>query len=232
MIKVVPFAALGRFELDWLDSRFHFDFSGVGAPMGRGFGALRVWNDDLIRSNTGFDFHGHRDMEIVTYVRKGAISHQDSLGNSGRTEAGDVQVMHAGTGIMHAEWNRESEDTLIYQIWVTPDRAGHRPGWEQRPFPKDRRAGALLPLASGTDGVEGALKIHQDATLYGGWVKAGEPLVHKIRPGYRAYLVPAEGTLSVNGQTIEARGAAAIEGETTLDLRSSTGAEVLLMEVA
>src|SRR5690606_17109217 len=138
------------------------------------FGPLLVWNDDTIAPGGGFPMHPHRDMEIITYVRTGAVSHEDHLGNRGRTVAGDVQVMSAGTGILHAEFNHEAEPTTLYQIWIRPNRARVAPRWEQRSFPKGDRDGRLVPLASGRPAAlaDGALMIHQDATLWGGTIGA------------------------------------------------------------
>ena len=141
MIEIKRFDDLGRFQNDWLSARYHFSFANYYDPAQMGVGALRVWNDDTIRPGTGFDLHGHRDMEIITYVRAGAITHQDHLGNKGRTEAGDVQVMSAGKGIMHSEFNQEEEPTQIFQIWIEPAVQGVEPRWEARAFPKAERAG-------------------------------------------------------------------------------------------
>ena len=149
MIEVRPFEKLGRFENGWLRARYHFSFAGYHDPARRGVGPLLVWNDDNIRAGTGFERHGHRDMEIITYVRRGAITHEDHLGNRGRTEAGDVQVMSAGTGILHAEFNEEDEDTELFQIWIAPSQEGVTPRWEQRRFPQTERGGSLVALASG-----------------------------------------------------------------------------------
>jgi len=231
MIERVPYSALGRMRLDWLDSKFHFAFSGEEAPMGYGFGPLRVWNDDVIAPRSGFGMHGHQDMEIITYVRRGAISHTDSLGNRGRTEAGNVQVMHAGTGIRHAEQNEGDEPTELFQIWVHPDRAGHTPGWSEAKFPKADRAGRLVPLASGEAGVDGALPIHQDATLYGATIPAGATVQHRLREGRRAYLVQAGGHVRVNGVDLTMRDGLAIEGETLVEITAEEQSEILLFDL-
>jgi len=231
MIKKIPFGDLGKMEIDWLDSRFHFAFSGVDAPMGHGFGPLRVWNDDLIAPRSGFGTHGHRDMEIITYVRKGAISHKDSLGNEGRTVAGDVQVMHAGTGIMHSEWNKEDEHTLLYQIWVEPNRRGLAPGWAEAKFPVGDRDGKWVALASGEPDVKDALTIHQDATLYGAMVPKGGTLRHVLKPGRRAYLVVADGAVEVNGTVLGKRDGAAITGVGEITLTAQADTDALLMDL-
>lgn len=139
MIEVIPFASLGRFDNEWLAARYHFSFANYRHRERDGLGPLLVWNDDTIQPGTGFPRHGHRDMEIITYVREGAITHEDHLGNVGRTEAGDVQVMSAGKGILHAEFNKEAEPARIFQIWIMPDAEGHKPRWETKAFPRARR---------------------------------------------------------------------------------------------
>ncbi|HEY5048224.1 MAG TPA: pirin family protein, partial [Rhizomicrobium sp.] len=149
MIERRPFGQLGGANHGWLDAKHHFSFAEYNDPARMQWGALRVWNDDEIAPNTGFPPHPHADMEIVTYVRKGAITHKDSLGNEGRTAAGDVQVMSAGSGIRHAEQNLEDQTTTLFQIWIEPRSAGGAPAWGSRPFPKGERAGRLVPLASG-----------------------------------------------------------------------------------
>src|ERR1700723_3186525 len=170
MIDVRPYAQLGAFQNEWLNTRHHFSFSSYNDPARMGFGRLRVWNDDEIAAGTGFDPHPHRDMEIITYVRDGAITHRDSLGNEGRTEAGDVQVMHAGTGIVHAELNQEKTATRLFQIWIMPDKAGVKPGWGARKFPKTSE-GTLAALADGRDGADGsALPLYADAAVLAGTV--------------------------------------------------------------
>src|SRR3546814_1089080 len=174
-------------------------------PRRMGVGSLRVWNDDTIRPGSGFDLHGHRDMEIITYVRRGAITHQDHLGNVGRTEAGDVQVMSAGSGIMHAEFNREDETAQIFQIWIEPAVHGVAPRWETRSFPKAGREGRLVPLASGRKDDGDALPIYQDAAILGATLAAGQSVSHPLAPGRKAYLVPASGHVTVNGKPAGAR---------------------------
>jgi redox-sensitive bicupin YhaK (pirin superfamily) len=145
MIQVRPFAGLGRFHNEWLNARHHFSFGQYHDPERMGFGRLRVWNDDEVAPDAGFDPHPHREMEIVTYIREGAITHRDNLGNEGRTATGDVQVMHAGTGIVHAEYNREPAPTRLFQIWIQPDRHGVAPGWATRQFPRE---GTPMPPCS------------------------------------------------------------------------------------
>src|SRR5688500_13991112 len=172
MIDIRPFASLGHADHGWLDARHHFSFANYYDPARLGWGRIRVWNDDRIAAKSGFPPHPHRDMEIVTYVRTGAITHQDSLGNKGRTAAGDDQVMSAGTGVTHAEFNLEDEDTTLFQIWIETDRLGAQPSWGAKPFPKDARDGQFQLLASG-DSETGALAINADARVLGATVKAG-----------------------------------------------------------
>ncbi len=232
MIEIIPFTELGHFENDWLQSRFHFDFAGVTAPMGRGFGPLKVWNDDIIKPHSGFDMHGHRNMEIITYVRKGAISHEDSLGNQGRIPAGDIQVMSAGTGIRHAERNADDETTELFQIWIEPDRLGLDPGWRQAAVPRAQVAGRLKALVSGQAGVKALLPIHQDATLYGGHLPSGREIVQPLAFGRRAYVVTASGQLQINGSMMQAREGAAISDINAVKLKAGVDAEILLFDVA
>jgi len=231
MIDVRPFKDLGRFDNDWLAARYHFSFAGYHDPARDGIGPLLVWNDDTIEPGRGFDRHGHRDMEIITYVRRGAISHEDHLGNRGRTEAGDVQVMSAGQGIQHAEFNMEAEQALIFQIWITPSEKNLTPRWEQRRFPKAERDGQLIPLASGRAGDESALPIHQDAAILGATLLAGQSVDHRLQPGRTAYLVPALGRLTVNGREVNARDGVVVTDEDTIQIKAIEDSEVLLADL-
>ncbi len=182
MIRTIPLDSLGRAEHGWLSARFHFSFAEYYDPTRLGFGPLRVWNDDTIQPGGGFPMHPHRDMEIITYVRSGAVTHEDQLGNRGRTEAGDVQVMSAGTGIVHSEYNLEDVPTTLFQIWIQPHTRRVAPRWEQRRFPKADRAGQLVALASGRDRDRemGALAIHQEATLLGATHTAGQSVDYPL----------------------------------------------------
>ena len=232
MIERRPFEQLGGDRLDWLDTRHHFSFAGYHDPQRMNWGALRVWNDDTIAPSTGFAPHPHADMEIITYVREGAITHEDSLGNRGRTEAGDVQVMSAGTGIRHSEFNREAGPTTIFQIWILPNRRGEPPAWGAKPFPKTDRSGRLIALASGMKDDGEALPIRADARVLGATLKAGDSVEYTLGPGRRAYLVPARGKVEVNGVILQARDGAAIRDETLLRLTALEEAEVVLVDVA
>ncbi|MGL5838380.1 MAG: pirin family protein [Sphingorhabdus sp.] len=213
-IDIRPFASLGAANHGWLDARHHFSFANYHDPHRMGWGSIRVWNDDTIAPQSGFPPHAHADMEIVTYVRSGAITHQDSLGNKGRTIAGDVQVMSAGTGIRHSEYNLEDEATTIFQIWIMPKWAGAPPSWGTRPFPKDDRSGEWRILASGFESDADALPIRADAKVMGATLKTGESLTYVIDAHRHAYMVPATGKIEVNGQAVHARDGVAIgEGE-------------------
>ncbi len=174
MIELKPFAKLGGADHGWLKAKHHFSFANYHDPANMNHGALRVWNDDEIAPNTGFPAHPHANMEIITYVREGAITHQDSLGNEGRTEAGDVQVMSAGSGIRHSEYNLEPTKTTIFQIWIVPNTQGGQPTWGAKPFPKGNRSGKLVTIASGFAGDVDALPIRADARVLATTLKAGE----------------------------------------------------------
>ena len=233
MIEVRPFDSLGKFRIDWLNASHHFSFGHYMDPRRMSFGALRVWNDDTIEPGTGFDPHPHRDMEIITYVRKGAITHMDRLGNEGRTEAGDVQVMSAGTGIVHAEYNQEPDQTQIFQIWIEPSGHGFEPRWDARQFPKGDRAGDLVVLASGRpqDAGNGALSINQDAAVLGATIKAGQSVTHTLGKGRKAYLVAAAGAIAVNGVAANARDGVAIADEDSVEITATEDAEIVLVDV-
>jgi quercetin 2,3-dioxygenase len=211
MTDVRPFASLGAANHGWLDAHHHFSFSSYYDPARMGWGSIRVWNDDVIAAQSGFPPHGHRDMEIITYVRGGAITHEDSLGNKGRTGAGDVQVMSAGTGVQHAEYNREDQATTLFQIWIEPRAAGGAPRWDMKPFAKDDRTGAWQLLASGF-GEDGALEIRTDARIYGAVLSAGDTLTYDVGAGRHAYLVPALGRIDVGGTVADARDGVALGG--------------------
>ena len=230
MIEHRPFASLGAADHGWLNAHHHFSFAQYHDPARVHWGALRVWNDDTIEPGTGFPPHPHEDMEIITYVREGAITHQDNQGNKGRTEAGDVQVMSAGSGIVHSEYNLESETTRIFQIWIFPDRKGGTPHWGARPFPKGDRSGRFVTLASGLPGDEDALPIRTPARVLGATVKAGETLEYHFDAGRVGYLVPARGTVEVNGLTLAARDGAAIRDESVLRITAQEEAELVLVD--
>ncbi len=232
MIERRPFAGVGGADHGWLKAKHHFSFANYYDPKKMGWGALRVWNDDQIAPNTGFPPHPHSDMEIITYVRTGAITHQDSLGNKGRTGAGDVQVMSAGSGIRHAEYNLEAEPTTLFQIWIEPNRRGGAPSWGAKPFPKADRSGKMVTLASGFAEDTDALPIRTDARVLGATLKAGESIDYPIGESRHGYLVPAVGAVEVNGERIEHRDGAAITGEASLKITALEDAEIVLVDAA
>jgi quercetin 2,3-dioxygenase len=230
-VEIRPFDSLGQFEIDWLKARHHFSFGQYHDPARMGVGPLRVWNDDRVAPGSGFDPHPHRDMEIITYVRRGAVTHRDNLGNEGRTAAGDVQVMSAGTGIVHAEYNQDDEPLELFQIWIQPRSRGLAPRWAQRQFPSGERAGALVTLASGREGDSGALPIDQDAALLGATLTAGQRVEHTLGLGRQAYLVAARGRITVNGKQAQPRDGIVVRGEGTVAIEALDDAELLLADL-
>ncbi len=230
MIELRPFAKLGGANHGWLKAKHHFSFARYYDPERLGHGALRVWNDDEIAPHTGFPPHPHANMEIITYVREGAITHEDSLGHSGRTEAGDVQVMSAGEGLHHSEYNREDKATKIFQIWIEPTSDGGKPSWGAKPFPKGDRSGRFVTLASGLAGDKDALPIRADARVLGATVKKGETLEYKLGAKRHGYLVPAVGTVEVNGVQAGTRDGVAIEKEEKVTVTALEDAEILLVD--
>lgn len=232
MIELRPFESIGAANHGWLDARHHFSFADYHDPARTNWGRLRVWNDDTIAARSGFPPHPHRDMEIVTYVRTGAITHKDSLGNTGRTGAGDVQVMSAGTGIQHSEYNLEDEATTLFQIWIIPDRRGEQPSWGARPFPKEDRSGQFVTLASGIAGDDDALPINAEARVLGATVKAGDTVTYTTDAARHSYLVPATGRIRVGEVEAKARDGVAITGLNTITVTALEDAELVLVDAA
>lgn len=230
MIDVRPFGSLGHADHGWLDARHHFSFASYHDPERMGWGAIRVWNDDTIAAQSGFPPHPHDNMEIVTFVRTGAITHKDSLGNQGRTAAGDVQIMSAGTGITHAEVNLENEATTLFQIWIIPDRRGEAPGWGQREFPKANRDGGFEVLASGTPDEGDALSIRADARIAAATLKAGQTATWSTEAARHPYLVAPTGKIRVNGVEANPRDGVAITGESEIVVEAIEDAEVVLVD--
>lgn len=229
MIDVRPFNSLGGANHGWLDAKHHFSFANYYDPNRMSWGRLRVWNDDTIAAKSGFPPHPHSDMEIITYVRTGAITHEDSMGNKGRTGAGDVQVMSAGTGVRHSEFNLENEPTTLFQIWIEADKRGAQPSWGAKVFPKSDRTGQFSVLASG-DTTDDALTINADAKVLGATLNAGESLTYSLAEGRRAYLVPAVGEVEVNGVALNARDGAAIADEPTIKITAKADAELVMVD--
>lgn len=232
MIELRPFEDLGGENHGWLDAKHHFSFAGYHDPARMHWGNLRVWNDDTIAPKTGFPPHPHRDMEIITYVREGAITHEDSLGNKGRTEAGDVQVMSAGTGIRHSEFNQEDVTTRIFQIWILPTRSGEEPAWGAKPFPKGDRSGRFVTLASGFEDDDDALPIRTDARVVGATLRAGEIAEYPLGKDRKAYLVPASGVVQIDDVRIRARDGAAISDVDILKVTAIEDSEIILVDAA
>ena len=227
--EIRPFETLGAANHGWLDAHHHFSFGSYNDPARMSWGAVRVWNDDLIAPQSGFPPHPHADMEIITYVRTGAITHKDSLGNEGKTAAGDVQVMSAGSGIRHAEYNLENEPTTLFQIWIMPNRTGGTPSWGAKPFPKGDRSGAWQILASGFEEDKDALPIRTDARVLGATIKAGESLSFRVGANRHAYMVPATGSMEIDGRRANARDGIAISvGEITIT--AIEDAEIVLVD--
>lgn len=232
MIEKRAFDGLGGGDHGWLKTKHHFSFADYYDPNRMGFGSIRVWNDDEIAPGSGFPPHPHADMEIITYVREGAITHQDSLGNRGRTEAGDVQVMSAGTGIRHAEYNLEPGVTTLFQIWILPDRRGGAPSWGAKPFPKTDRSARFVALASGLPEDTDALPIRTSARVAGATLVAGQTTTYRLGEGRSAYLVPAKGAITVNGLRVDARDGVAVRDEPELTIAAIEDAEIVLVDAA
>ena len=231
MIDIRPRADLGGAHHGWLDTRHHFSFADYHDPARMHWGHLRVWNDDRIAPHTGFPTHPHRDMEIITYVRKGAITHEDSLGNRGRTVAGDIQVMSAGTGIAHSEFNQEDETTEIFQIWIYPDQSGLPPAWGTRPFPVGERAGKFVTLASGMADDRDALPIRADARLVAATLPAGQAAEYESGPDRKIYMVPATGRIEIGERIVAAGDGVAVRDETRLSIKALQDSEIVLVDV-
>ena len=231
MITRYPFETLGHADHGWLNARHHFSFARYYNPERLGFGRLLVINDDRIAAHRGFSPHPHDNMEIITYVRAGAISHEDSMGNAGRTAAGDVQVMSAGTGVVHGEFNREAEETTLYQIWIEPNARNVAPRWDSKAFPKEPVTDALPLLVSGMPehAERGALFIHQDAAIYGGRLRAGTTVTQPIK--HQAYVLASLGSVKLGDMTLQQGDGAEITGDAAVTITALGDAEVLLIDV-
>jgi len=230
MIEHRPSAELGGSFLGWLKALHHFAIGLHGNPIHKPIGNLFVWNDDEIAPGSGFPFHSHADVEIITYVREGTVSHRDSLGNSGQTRAGDVQVMSAGVGIRHSEANAHDIPTKLFQIWLTPRVNGGKPAWGTKPFPRADRAGRFVVLASGFSEDSDALTIRADARVSGATLPEGTKISYPLARDRKAYLVPARGRVSVNGVEIQSRDGAAISAEPVIHIAALEDAELVLVE--
>jgi redox-sensitive bicupin YhaK (pirin superfamily) len=232
MITVRPAAERGQTRLDWLDSRHSFSFGDYYDPAHNQFRSLRVLNDDRVAPGTGFGMHPHRDFEIVTYVVSGALEHKDSLGTGSVVRPGEVQRMSAGTGILHSEFNpSENEPVHLLQIWLTPERRGLTPGYEQKAFPEANRRGQWRLVAS-QSGRDGSMTIHQDAELFATILEAGETARQTLRPGRHGWLQVARGAVTLNGRALVAGDGAAISEESAVTVKATEAAELLLFDLA
>ena len=232
MIEHRPVSELGGGDLGWLKALHHFHIGNHGNPAHKALGNLYVWNDDELAPGTGFAPHRHRDVEIITYVREGYVSHRDSLGNEGRTEAGDVQVMSVGAGIEHAEVGAPDQRTKVFQIWLHPRVRGGEPRWGTKPFSKNDRAGRFMVLASGFAEDTDALVIRADARVLGATLTAGQSLTYDMAPGRKAYLVATSGRITLNDLPLEARDGAAVRDERTLHIAALADTEIVLVDAA
>jgi hypothetical protein len=230
MITLYPYASLGHADHGWLDARHHFSFARYYDPKRTGFGSLLVINDDKVASGRGFGAHPHDNMEIITYVREGAITHKDNMGNEGRTGAGDVQVMSAGTGVFHSESNMENVDTRLYQIWIAPNERNVKPRWKAKQFPKTPVSGTLPVLVSGQPQHAGgdALFIHADAAIYGGRLKAGTTVSVTLK--HQGYILASVGSFSVNSVAMNQGDGAEVTGDKLLTITAGSDAEILVID--
>ncbi len=232
MINIRRSAERGHFNFGWLDTYHTFSFGEYYDPRHAGFRSLRVINEDFVAPGAGFPTHGHRDMEIVTYVLEGGLSHRDSMGNGSTIRPGDVQRMSAGTGVRHSEFNpSDAAPTHFLQIWIQPERDGLPPSYEQRTFPAADRRGTLRLVAS-RDGREGSVTVQQDVRLYVGTLAAGEELTHHLGDDRHAWVQVIRGAVRLNGTPLTAGDGAAVSQETALQLRATEAAELLLFDLA
>ena len=230
-IRVRRFEELGGADHGWLKAKHHFSFANYYDPEHMGFGNLRVINDDRVQAGRGFAPHPHRDLEIITYVRQGAIRHKDSMGNEGVTKAGDVQVMSAGTGVTHSEFADGKDNTILYQIWIEPREKNVAPRWKAAEFPKDTVKDALPLLVSGRPehAGKGALFIHQYASIYGGKIAANSSVSQPISD--KAYLLVSAGEVAINGERLFPGDGAEIEHSSLLQLDAKSDSEVLVIDL-
>lgn len=232
MLKLRRSDERGHADHGWLKSHHTFSFANYYDPKNMGFGPLRVINDDHIAAGRGFGTHGHRDMEIITYVLEGAVAHKDSMGNGSTIRPGDVQRMSAGRGVMHSEFNPQADQgTHLLQIWIEPDVTGIVPEYEEKRFDDAEKRGRLRVVAS-PDGEDGAVRIHQDARLYVGLFDGQETASFELKPGRRAWLHVARGSVTVNGQALDEGDAVAVQDEQAIELSQGKAAEVLLFDLA
>lgn len=230
MVKVIDSRKMGSSELGWLHSLFHFSFAEYYNPKNLQFGALRVVNDDRIEPGTGFDTHPHTDMEIVSYVVDGVLTHRDSMGNQGELTRGQVQYMSAGTGVTHSEYNRTEGVSRFLQIWILPDKNGYKPNYGDFRFSWQDRENKWLHIVSGIDG-DAPVKIHQDMNISVSSLDAGQTLAYPLEAGRQAYLIQIEGTGQVNEHPLCTRDTAEVTGETELRLQAQTKSHFILFDM-
>jgi quercetin 2,3-dioxygenase len=231
MIRLRPAAARGHADHGWLDTWHSFSFADYYDPAEMNWGPLRVINEDRIAAGSGFGTHGHRDMEIITYVLEGLLEHKDSMGNGEVIRPGEVQRMSAGTGIQHSEFNPSPDTaTHLLQIWIEPNRRGVKPDYEQKPFPAGELQGRLRLVAS-PDGADGSVRLHQDARVYAARIGQSEKLEHALAPGRLAYVQVARGGITLNGQSMRQGDGARIAEETRLEFTAAEDAEILLFDL-
>ena len=224
--------ARGQTKLGWLDSYHTFSFGGFHDPERMGFRSLRVINDDRVIPGAGFATHSHQDMEILTYVLEGTIEHKDSLGNGAIIYPGEAQVMSAGTGITHSEFNpSKTEPVHLLQIWIIPDQRGLQPRYEQRDFPLEEKQGKLRLIAA-KDGREGAVTIHRDVDLYASVLESGDVVTYSLQPNRYAWLQVARGLVTLNGEALREGDGVQLTGEEQLEISTDIGAEILLFDLA
>jgi redox-sensitive bicupin YhaK (pirin superfamily) len=222
----------GHFNHGWLDTYHSFSFAEYQDPEHMGFASLRVINDDTVAPAQGFGTHGHRDMEIITYILDGALEHKDNMGNGSVIRPGDVQRMSAGTGVMHSEFNPSKTDSVhLLQIWILPDTQGAKPGYEEKHFDAESKRGRLRLVAS-KGGREGSVSLNQDANIFAALLDGPQSVEHGLANGRRAYLHVARGKVTVNGEKLTGGDAMKISGETAVRLEQAAQAEVLLFDLA
>ena len=233
MIQTIKANEHYKSEMDWLSTYYHFSFADYFDPQKMNYGPLRVFNDDTIQPATGFDLHPHNDMEIITYVIDGELEHKDSHGNQGVIRPGEIQVMTAGSGILHSERNHSNEKPLhLLQMWIVPDKKGLEPSWQQKEFSKEQRLDKLLHVVSPLDSNKnGALTIHQNASFYVSSLTQGVEILHELQPGRKTYLFVIDGQIKINGISMQTRDAAKIEEESKLSIKSEKQTELLLIDL-
>ncbi len=231
MITIRPASERGHANYGWLDTHYSFSFANYYDPRYMGFRDLRVINDDVIAGENGFGTHGHADMEIITYMLDGELTHRDSSGGGGVLYPGDVQHMSAGSGVRHSEFNNSKSSTHLLQIWITPDKEGIKPSYEQTHFTEEQRANQLRLIAA-RDNADDALKINQDVKLFASILEAGKSVSYELDSKRHGWLQIAKGSVTLNGRELKQGDGAAISGETKLEIAATDKAELLLFDLA